>query len=318
MRVQCPQCGVGGNIPDDKIPANGTKIVCPKCKTSFLVSRKNEAEQNVSVSDAGLDLGNPGPSSAQQAKEYYKEGVQLLKKKQVDAAIEQFTAALQINPEYPEAYRYLGLAYGQKNLWKDASQVLQKAITYKPDDVLSLKNLGVAYLQQKRFDEAEQVLQQALHHAPDDEKAQAYLSMATRGKKQPSQAPGEKQPPQTSTPTNQTAQIPEATPPVGDDAAASRRSNPVGDLLDRGTDFLDNAQYNKAIEAFQEVIRIAPNNSDGYFGLGMVHESRKDWSKAIDAYQKAVDLSPDDSLAKENLRFAKKQKKKFRLPFGKK
>lgn len=302
MRVQCPQCGTGGNIPDEKIPADGRKIVCPKCKSSFLIQKEvTTANQQATGQDAVM---------------HYQKGVQLLKGKQVDAAIEKFNTAIQINPQYGEAYRYLGLAYGQKNLWEDASQVLQEAIVHKPDDLLSLKNLGVAYLQQKRFADAEQVLQQALQYAPEDKKTLSYLAMATRGKEQeqaPSvqqlQPPGGKQRAEDSTP--------ESTSSVAGDNVTSQ-PNPVKELLDKGVVCLENAQYNKATEAFQEVTRLAPNRSDGYFGLGMVYEKRQDWPKAISAYQKAVELNPDDPVAKENLRFAKKQTKKFKLKLWKK
>jgi predicted Zn finger-like uncharacterized protein len=303
MRVQCPQCGVGGNIPDEKIPATGRKIVCPECKTSFFVQKEAAA----AVAE--------NKRTGQDAVMYYKEGVQLLKGKQVDAAIEKFNAAIQVNPEYSDAFRHLGLAYGQKNLWEEAIQVLQKAIEYKPDDVLSLKNLGVAYLRQKRFSEAEQVVQQALQYGPDDEKAQSYLAMAVHGKQQEQQASDTAQKSQVSAGKQEDITKVASSEPA--DMVTTHR-NPFQEFLDKGADFLDNAQYNKAIETFQEAIRLAPNSSDGYFGLGMVYEKRQEWAKAIDAYQKAVELNPNDSLAKVNLRFAKKQKKKFKLKFWKK
>ena len=308
MHVQCPQCGAGGNIPDAKIPAGGTNIVCPKCKTSFFVQNATaKSTQSVPASDAA---------------EYYQTGIQFLKNKQVDAAIEQLRVAIEMKPDYGEAYRYLGLAYGQKNAWKDASQVLEKAITLQPADVLSLKNLGVAYLQQQRFADAEQILQQALQYAPSDQKVQSYLAIAARGKQHSQQAPAE----DASFSMSETAKKKKSDSPknsskvMAQDAQASPggQRDPVRELLDKGVDFLDNGQHNKAIETFQEVIRIAPENSDGYFGLGMVYENRKDWAKANDAYQRAVALNPDDSLAQENLKFVKKQQKKFKLPFLKK
>lgn len=281
MRVQCPQCTASGSISNTKIPAAGMKIVCPKCKTSFFVKKEEQVEEKTPRKDATA---------------YYKEGVQLLKGRQIDAAIEKFNAAIQMNPQYGDVYKYLGLAYGQKKLWREASQVLQKALTHKPDDVLLLKNLGVAYLRQKRFTDAEQVLQEALRYAREDEKIQSYLAMAVRGSKKSASG---------------------RIPPKDQEAALIQRS-PIQELLDKGIELLDNAQHNKAIEIFQEAIRLRPNSSDGYFGLGMVHEKRQDWPKAIEAYQKAVELSPNDSLAKENLRFAKKQNKKFRFTFWKK
>jgi predicted Zn finger-like uncharacterized protein len=297
MHIQCPSCGTGGNIPDNKIPPAGTKIVCPKCKSSFFV-RKQETREN----------------KEQNAVTYYKEGVKLLKGRHIDAAIEKFNMAIQANPQYGEAYRYLGVAYGQKNLWAEASQVLQKAITYKPDDVQSLKNLGVAYLKQKKFAEAEHVLQEALNYVPDDEKARSYLSMATQ-KKEQQQAPAVSQEPPSQVGTGGDTPSDVIASPPQDKVSIHR--DPIRELLDKGVDYLDNAQYNQAIEAFNEVIRLNPNNSDGYFGLGMVHEKRENWAQAIDAYQKALELNPNDSTAKENLKFIKKQQKKFHWKFWK-
>lgn len=290
-------------MPDARIPAQGTRIVCPKCKTSFFVQK--DAVQSAE------------DTSEKEAMEYYQAGIAFLKNKQVDAAIEQLRVAIEMKPDYAEAHRYLGLAYGQKNAWEEASRVLEKAIKSQPDDLLSLKNLGVAYLQQKRFAEAEQILQQALQYAPNDEKVRSYLSMAIRGK-----------------PQSQTIS-PEETSAKGADRAEENKKistfidsevqtipagqqDPVRELLDRAVDFLENGQQNKAFEAFQEVIRIAPQSSDGYFGLGMVYEHRKDWSKAADAYQKAITCNPNDVLARENLKFVKKQQKNFTLPFLKK
>ena len=287
-------------MPDARIPAKGTNIVCPKCKASFFVQK-----------DSAEPLQNaPGQGAA----EYYQAGIAFLKNKQVDAAIEQLRVAVEMKPDYAEAYRYLGLAYGQKNAWKEASQVLEKAIKFQPDDLLSLKNLGVAYLQQKRFTEAEQTLQQALQYAPNDEKVRSYLSMATRGKQQSQPVFSEETPVKG---TNGAKKNKKTSTPIDSGAQASPtgQADPVRELLDKAVDFLENGQPNKAIEAFQEVIRIAPQSSDGYFGLGMVYENRKEWSKAADAYQKAISCNPDDVLTQENLKFVKKQQKTFNVPF---
>ncbi len=304
MRVQCPKCGVGGNIPNDKIPLDGRNIVCPKCKNSFFV-KKPVAEAPAST-EPDVTL-------------VYREGVQLLKKKQIDAAIEKLGAVVQREPTYGDAYRYLGLAYGQKNLWQEAINVLQQAVSVKPDDVLSLKNLGIAYLRQERFSEAMSVLQQALQYAPDDAKTQSVLQIALQRQQQAQQAQqaaADEEPEAFSpddifsesvdssankeTPTNKTADIPH---------------NPFQEFLDQGTAFLDNGQHNKAIEMFEEAVRLVPESSDGYFGLGMVYEKLHERKKAIEAYQKAVRANPDDVLARENLKYLKKQKKAFKLPW---
>ncbi|PIE32131.1 hypothetical protein CSA56_16100 [candidate division KSB3 bacterium] len=299
MRVQCPQCGVGGKIPDDQIPSNGRSIICPKCKNAFFVKR-------------AFSQGTPR-SAAPDVTSIYHEGVQLLKQKQLDAAIEKLGAVIQRDPGYAKAYRYLGLAYGQKNLWDEAVDMLQQAIALKPQDVLSLKNLGIAYLRQEQFSEAVEVLQQALQRVPDDAKAKSFFKMALQ-KQQAQQA------------VNSEALSPDAPLPPQTGAAGENASygqpveiphNPVQEFLDRGTEFLDNGQHNKAIEMFEEAIRLAPESSDGHFGLGMVYEKLQEKKKAIDAYQKAVTVNPDDSLALKSLKYLKKQKKGFKFPWKK-
>lgn len=303
MRVQCPECGAGGNISSEKIPAEGRKIVCPKCKHSFLV--RKEAPEAV-----------PDHQTAEAA-DYYQEGVKLLKAKQLDAAIEKLSAVIQLDSEYADAYRYLGLAYGQKKLWDEAIQVLQKAISYKANDLLSLKNLGIAYLQQGRFAEAEQILRQAKQYAPQDRKLHSVLNMAVRGKKQAEERAAEEQGEDdlegfSLDAMGSDVQTPETVDPV------NLPQNPVQAFLDKGAEFLENSQYKKATESFEEATRLAPDSSDGYFGLGMAYEKRQEWKKAIASYQKALDLNPQDTLTKENLRYLKKRKKKrFRFPWQK-
>lgn len=310
MRVQCPNCGVGGNLPDEKIPEQGTKITCPKCQTAFVIKKPQPS--------------SPSDETAGMADTHYRNGVKLLKQRQVDAAIEQLNLTLKHNAQHAEAYRYLGLAYGQKNLWVEASQVLRKAVELQPADVQSLKNLGVAYLKQDQYADAIEVLQQALTHAPADTKARSYHELAIqklaeqRARDDDPFAENALDDLEGFTPASAEADPSQAQSEAQPAQANGAQSDPVHLLLDKGVDCLDNGQYNAAIEAFNEAIRLAPGSANGYFGLGMVYEKRGDWGKAIEAYERALDLNPDDAATRESLKFAKKQHKKFRWKFWKK
>jgi len=298
MRVQCPHCGATGNIPDDKIPAQGTKIACPKCKSPF-------------------EIRKPGAAAPekQEAPGYYERGVKLLKERQLDAAIEQFQLAIQHQPQMSEAYRSLGIAYGQKNLWPEAAQTLQQALTYIPQDATVLKNLGIAYLRQNKFAEAEPVLQQAVELSPQDEKIQSFLALARQKNAQQSSQPQAQSP---AAPPAAPAKAPVAPDVTASQEPSSTQPNPIQKLLDQGVEYLENAQFTSAIEAFQEVCRIAPQRSDGYVGLAMVYERQGERAKAIEAYEKAIEINPNDQTTKETLKAMKKQKKSFRWQFWKK
>ncbi|PID56685.1 hypothetical protein CSB45_10685 [candidate division KSB3 bacterium] len=287
MRIQCPGCGIGGKIPAEKIPAEGRKIVCPKCKHPFFVRREKAA----AVAQQGANLSA-----------YYDEGVKLLKARQFDVAIEKLNAVIRENPDYAHAYRYLGLAYGQKQLWDEAIQTLQKAVTYQENDLLSLKNLGVAFLHKERFSEAEEVFKRVLRENPDDTRVTAQLEMALR---KGQQAGAERE-------NGRSPDLPTAADTIDSQrkSAEPLQENPVLAFLDQGADYLEAAQYGKALESFEEAVRLAPDSPDGHFGLGMTHEKKQEWKKAIAAYQKALELNPKDFLTQETLRYLKKRRKK--------
>jgi len=43
MNITCPNCEWSAEVPEEKIPADGGKATCPKCKSSFDV-KKSEVQ----------------------------------------------------------------------------------------------------------------------------------------------------------------------------------------------------------------------------------------------------------------------------------
>ena len=139
-------------------------------------------------------------------------GAVLLKKKQLDAAIDHFTKAIEIKPDEPSAFANLGNAWLQKGgLWQAIFQY-QKAVELKPgeaglhynlanallaqgevDDAIAEyqatlninpnyadahNNLGAVLLQQGKVDEAIDHYQKALEINPQDVRAEGNLAWA--------------------------------------------------------------------------------------------------------------------------------------------
>jgi predicted Zn finger-like uncharacterized protein len=44
MKTACPHCGFEGNIRDELIPDRGRTVGCPKCKTTFLVTKETAGD----------------------------------------------------------------------------------------------------------------------------------------------------------------------------------------------------------------------------------------------------------------------------------
>jgi tetratricopeptide (TPR) repeat protein len=64
-----------------------------------------------------------------------------------------------------------------------------------------------------------------------------------------------------------------------------------------GIGFLDQLQYDDAMHAFEQVIRLRPDYKDGYVNLGLVYIEWEKYAEARAPLEKALALHPDDARA---------------------
>jgi len=64
-------------------------------------------------------------------------------------------------------------------------------------------------------------------------------------------------------------------------------------LLSLGLDYKQGGFVDRAIEAFQEVIRLEPGNIQALFNLEKLHEDQHQWSQAYEVRQRLAALAPD-------------------------
>ena len=67
-------------------------------------------------------------------------------------------------------------------------------------------------------------------------------------------------------------------------------------------------QYDKAVERYQQVVEIDPNNIKGYYALAQVYQSTGKVQQAISAYQQCLTLSKDASMRSDIEQIIKKLK----------
>ena len=84
----------------------------------------------------------------------------------IDAAIQQFNRALQIDAEHSIALQNLGSAYRQKKDWPAAKQALDRALALNPEDAEANYTLGMVYAQQNDTANAERYLDAAVKYRP--------------------------------------------------------------------------------------------------------------------------------------------------------
>jgi Flp pilus assembly protein TadD len=71
-----------------------------------------------------------------------------------------------------------------------------------------------------------------------------------------------------------------------------------------GVAYMHLDRYDKAIPVFQEAIRLKPNDSGAWTNLAIAHSQLQQYDKAIPAFQEAIRLEPDDNGAWANLGIA--------------
>jgi Flp pilus assembly protein TadD len=79
-------------------------------------------------------------------------------------------------------------------------------------------------------------------------------------------------------------------------------------LLEQGKQLYRDDQDTKAVEAFQQAVKLDPDLAEahfrlalGYEALGKHEDAETEYKKAVDAYKKHLDSSPDDAEAHYNL-----------------
>lgn len=88
-------------------------------------------------------------------------------KEQYDLAIQDFDKAIELKPDYAEAFHNRGLTYYDKGQYERAIQDYDKAIQLKPDFALPFNARGNAYVDKGQYDLAIQDYDKAIQLRPD-------------------------------------------------------------------------------------------------------------------------------------------------------
>ncbi|MFH1091700.1 MAG: tetratricopeptide repeat protein, partial [Pseudomonadota bacterium] len=87
----------------------------------------------VALAAVGLILGAARSVSAQDdAAQYFGRGLSFLDQNQYDQAIEEFKKAVELKPDYAEAYVNIGLCWERKGAFDSAVEAYTQAIKIKP------------------------------------------------------------------------------------------------------------------------------------------------------------------------------------------
>jgi len=98
---------------------------------------------------------------------YYNLGNTYFKKKEYAAALENYKQSVKINPEDIQAYQNMGMIYSRDREYELAIDCYKKAVEINKKDVDAYNELGLLYSKIKKFDEALESLNKALEIIPN-------------------------------------------------------------------------------------------------------------------------------------------------------
>jgi cytochrome c-type biogenesis protein CcmH/NrfG len=112
---------------------------------------------------------------------WYNLGVVYGKLKRYDDAIDAYNQGLRINPEYAGAWNNLGVIYGELKRYDDAIDAYRKAVRIDPKYAFAWYNFGFIYTSLKRYNDAIEAFRQALRINPELAEAWYNLGIAYGG-----------------------------------------------------------------------------------------------------------------------------------------
>jgi tetratricopeptide (TPR) repeat protein len=116
----------------------------------------------------------------QKAKSFYEQGVRVFKIGSYDTAIEDFTEAIRLDPNYADAYAFRGEAYFLKKDYDRAITDFTQAIRIDPNHAIAYNDRGTAYTSKKEYNRAIADFETALKINPNLTLAKNNLEAARK------------------------------------------------------------------------------------------------------------------------------------------
>jgi tetratricopeptide (TPR) repeat protein len=200
---------------------------------------------------------------------YYNRGLAYMNSGQPEKAMADYSKALEIEPTYGKAYSSRGVVYFNLRQWDQAIADYSKAIDTDPKYADAYYNRGIVYNNLGQLDKAISDYSKAIELNPGY--AAAY---SNRG--------------------NAFVSIRQIDKAIADYNKAIETDPDYRDgFYNRGIAYFNLGQYDKAIDDFTSATRIDPGCSTAFSNRGVAYASQGHWIEAIDDYSRALEIDPN-------------------------
>jgi tetratricopeptide (TPR) repeat protein len=187
-------------------------------------------------------------------------------KKEYDRAIESYKKAVEIKPDFHEAWYNMGNAYSDKKEYDGAIESYKKAVEIKPDFHEAWYNMGNAYSAKKEYDRAIESYKKAVEIKPDYHKAWYNMGITYRAKKEYDRGIESYK------------------------KAVEIKPDYHKAWNNMGIAYSDKKEYDRGIESYKKAVEIKPDFHEAWYNMGNAYSAKKEYDRAIEAYKKAVEF----------------------------
>ncbi|RKX25782.1 MAG: hypothetical protein DRP45_05100, partial [Candidatus Zixiibacteriota bacterium] len=220
------------------------------------------------ASTASVIAQEEGLDKANQAKEFYNQGIQATQDGDPEAAIRFYSMAVSLDPDYVDCYLNLGAIHFGRGEFDEALDQFEKAADKAPQNIDALANMGRVRYRLKQNVEAQESFEAAL--AIDPENGPILMEL---GKVQYKQRDYE-------------GAI------VSLEKGHAAGSGDHASFLYLGKSYQKMGKQDKAIVALQKSIEHKSANYSAHSALGLIYHQQEKFLKAATEYKAALKANP--------------------------
>jgi tetratricopeptide (TPR) repeat protein len=226
-------------------------------------------------------VGCQGSAELQSADEIIESGRAYLESGEYDKAISELESAVERAAEDSDAHFLLGQAYNQAGQLEKAAEEFRKVLELNPESAAAHHNLGVTHYQLQDLQSAIDEFEAALQIDPDDpdthyQLGATYLTLALSGS-----APAAAVDPEL---------LDQATAEFN--IAIELREGMPEALIGLGNVYIQQGDYETAIETLRQAIESVPNSREAYYALAGAYAQSGNIDRACETYKHFLTLDP--------------------------
>lgn len=195
--------------------------------------------------------------------EAVERGSKAFQKADYDAAIVAWDEAIRIDPNHSEAHRWRGDASMNKYDFDKALAEYDESIRLDPQNAMAYLCRGIVWTEKGDVDKANSALRYAIRLDPSLAKKATYKRYAAAAESLPVTPPDPK----------------------------------FTEAVQRGAIAFEKRDYDAAIVAWDEAIRLNPNHSEVHRWRGDASMNKYDFDEALSEYDEALRLDPKNGMA---------------------